>query len=77
MLHCRLPRPHLRPLPCGTAPPASPQLPDSYYWELQYRPLIPGASQPAGWQTLEVGRVMEVEVTGLEPGTRYAFRHAV
>ena len=52
------------------------QLPDCYFWELQYRPLIAG--QPPGhWETLEVGQTMEVTVTGLEPGTRYAFRQAV
>ncbi len=55
--------------------PAPLQLPDCYFWELQYRPLVPG--QPLGpWETLEVGQSMEVTVPGLEPGTRYSFRQA-
>lgn len=57
------------------ANPILPQLPDCYFWELQYRPLVPG--QPLGaWEAVEVGQTMEVTVDGLEPGTRYAFRHA-
>lgn len=61
------------PLPLPPSPWCV-QLPDCFFWELQYRALIP--NQPlGGWDELEVATGgMEVEVTGLDPGTKYAFR---
>lgn len=52
------------------------QLPPSYFWELQYRPILP--SQPLGeWQEVEVrSGLLSEQVTGLSPGTKYAFRWA-
>lgn len=57
-------------------PSASPtQTPAGFFWEVEFRPLIP--SQPASdWQRLRLagGDSLVAEVTGLEPGTKYAFR---
>ena len=53
---------------------ASLQLPENFFWELQYRPLIPSQPLPA-WQLLEVATGgLEAEVGDLDPGTKYAFR---
>ena len=50
------------------------QLPDCFYWELQYRPLIP-SHPPGACQQLQVhSGELEAEVGGLDPGTKYAFR---
>lgn len=54
--------------------PPSLQPPDCFYWELQYRAVIPG-QQPGEWEEVEVRNgLMRVEVGGLMPGTKYAFR---
>lgn len=58
------------------APPPAPlaQLPACFFWELQYRAIVPN-QQLGAWEELEVANGgMEVEVTGLDPGTKYAFR---
>ena len=50
------------------------QMPDCFYWELQYRPIIP-SHPPGAWQELQVqSGELEAEVGGLDPGTKYAFR---
>ena len=50
------------------------QLPECFFWELQYRPILP--SQPLGaWEEVEVHTGgLEATVSGLQPGTKYAFR---
>ncbi|GAB4817951.1 hypothetical protein N2152v2_004997 [Parachlorella kessleri] len=45
----------------------------TFFWELQYRAL-PGGLPPGEWQSATVYGALEVEVTGLDPGTKYSFR---
>lgn len=58
----------------GMADFTSGKLPEAFFWEIQHRP-HPHGQQAGDWITEQiVTGVLETEVGGLHPGTKYSFR---